>query len=263
MRKSTCLPLGLRRAAGVAGPAGRGPRRNRNTICCCGAGTSSIRRTRSARSGTWPSPAGKVAAVAPRIDPAEAFKVVEVKGFYVTPGLVDIHTHVFTGTGEPNSYAGDNSVSPDGFTFRSGVTTVVDAGGSGWRNFPDFKTADHRSGQDPGAGVAQHRRPRHAGGQVRAGPGRHAGQADRRDGPGPQGPGGGGQDRALRRAGVGAGRAGGRGRHHRRHPGDGRLRRQPGRAAAGRAGDQEAAPGRHLHPRALGPAQGAGRSRAR
>ena len=37
------------------------------------------------------------------------------------------------------AYSGDNSVYPDGFTFRSGVTTVVDAGSSGWRNFPDFK----------------------------------------------------------------------------------------------------------------------------
>ncbi|HEY7508847.1 MAG TPA: amidohydrolase/deacetylase family metallohydrolase [Vicinamibacteria bacterium] len=82
---------------------------------------------------------GKVAAVAARIDPAEAFKVVDVGGLYVTPGLVDIHAHVYTGTGEKGSYAGDNSVSPDGFTFRVGVTTVVDVGGAGWRNFEDFK----------------------------------------------------------------------------------------------------------------------------
>jgi dihydroorotase len=53
---------------------------------------------------------------------------------------VDIHVHVYAGTGEPHSYAGDNSVYPDGFTFRAGVTTVVDAGGSGWRNFDDFKS---------------------------------------------------------------------------------------------------------------------------
>jgi dihydroorotase len=53
--------------------------------------------------------------------------------------LVDIHTHVYTGTGEKNSYAGDLSVYPDSFAMRSGVTTVVDAGGSGWRNFEDFK----------------------------------------------------------------------------------------------------------------------------
>ena len=82
---------------------------------------------------------GKVAAVAERIDPAEAFKVVDASGLYVTPGLIDIHVHVYTGTGERNSYAGDNSVPPDGFTFRVGVTTVADAGCAGWRNFEDFK----------------------------------------------------------------------------------------------------------------------------
>jgi dihydroorotase len=83
---------------------------------------------------------GKVAAVAPRIDPADAFKTIDVSGLYVTPGLIDIHVHVFTGTGEKGSYAGDNSVYPDGFTLRAGVTTVVDAGGAGWRNFEDFKS---------------------------------------------------------------------------------------------------------------------------
>ncbi len=83
---------------------------------------------------------GRVAAVAAKIAPADAFKVVDVSGLYVTPGLIDIHTHVYTGTGEPGSYAGDNSVYPDGFTFRVGVTTVADAGGAGWRNFDDFKT---------------------------------------------------------------------------------------------------------------------------
>jgi dihydroorotase len=83
---------------------------------------------------------GKVAAVAPKIDPADAFKTIDVSGLYVTPGLIDIHAHVFTGTGEKGSYAGDSSVYPDGFTFRVGVTTVVDAGGAGWRNFEDFKS---------------------------------------------------------------------------------------------------------------------------
>ena len=83
---------------------------------------------------------GKVAAVAPRIDPADAFKTIDVSGLYVTPGLIDIHVHVFAGTGEKGSYAGDNSVYPDGFTLRAGVTTVADAGCAGWRNFEEFKT---------------------------------------------------------------------------------------------------------------------------
>jgi len=83
---------------------------------------------------------GKVAEVAPRIDPAEAFKTIDVSGLHVTPGLIDIHAHVYTGTGEKGSYAGDNSVYPDGFALRVGVTTLVDVGGAGWRNFEDFKT---------------------------------------------------------------------------------------------------------------------------
>ena len=57
----------------------------------------------------------------------------------MTPGLVDIHTHDYASTGEAKSYAGDWGIWPDGFTFRTGVTTVVDAGSSGWRNFEDFK----------------------------------------------------------------------------------------------------------------------------
>ena len=82
---------------------------------------------------------GKIAKVANHIASSEALKTVDAKGLYVTPGLIDIHVHVYAGTGERGSYAGDNSVPPDGFTFRVGVTTVVDAGCSGWRNFEDFK----------------------------------------------------------------------------------------------------------------------------
>ncbi len=82
---------------------------------------------------------GKVAEVAAHIDAKRAIKAVDATGLYVTPGLVDIHVHVYAGTGEKDSYAGDNGVYPDGFTFRSGVTTVADAGSSGWKNFEDFK----------------------------------------------------------------------------------------------------------------------------
>lgn len=82
---------------------------------------------------------GKIAKVAEHIAPTDALKTIDVKGLYVTPGLIDMHVHVYNGTGERNSYAGDNSVPPDGFTFRVGVTTVVDAGCSGWKNFEDFK----------------------------------------------------------------------------------------------------------------------------
>ena len=81
----------------------------------------------------------KIVAVATNLPVAQAAKVIDVKGLYVTPGLVDIHVHVYAGTGARGSYAGDLSVYPDGFTLRNGVTTAVDAGSSGWRNFPDFK----------------------------------------------------------------------------------------------------------------------------
>jgi dihydroorotase len=81
---------------------------------------------------------GNIARVAVSItDSAE--KVIPAKGMYVTPGFIDPHTHVFVGS-NPGLFAnGVNSVSPDDFTFRSGVTTVVDAGTSGWRSFPLFK----------------------------------------------------------------------------------------------------------------------------
>ncbi len=82
---------------------------------------------------------GKVAAVAPMINPAMSSKTVDVAGLYVTPGLVDIHVHVFAGTGERGSYAGEYSVFPDELTLRSGVTSVADAGSAGWRNFENFK----------------------------------------------------------------------------------------------------------------------------
>ena len=64
---------------------------------------------------------------------------MDVSGLYVTPGLVDMHVHVFAGTGRRAPTPGDNSLYPDGFTLRVGVTTVVDAGCAGWRNFADFK----------------------------------------------------------------------------------------------------------------------------
>jgi dihydroorotase len=81
----------------------------------------------------------RIAAVAVGIPTTSAGKTIDLKGLCVTPGLVDIHVHVYAGTGAKASYAGDLSVYPDGYTFRNGVTTVVDAGSSGWRNFPDFK----------------------------------------------------------------------------------------------------------------------------
>lgn len=81
---------------------------------------------------------GRIAAIAASIDTAQAKKSVDVKGLFVTPGLIDLHVHVFYGDG-PSYSDGQLSVLPDAHTFRSGVTTVVDAGTSGWRNFDVFK----------------------------------------------------------------------------------------------------------------------------
>jgi dihydroorotase len=84
---------------------------------------------------------GKIALVSKDIDPKQGIQVVDAKGMYVTPGLIDIHTHDFYGTQPDHQYEDGNlGISPDGFTFRNGVTTVVDAGSSGWRTFPTFKT---------------------------------------------------------------------------------------------------------------------------
>ena len=83
---------------------------------------------------------GKIAKVEANISPEQAKKVLDVRGLYVCPGLIDVHTHVFVGS-NPDTFAdGILSLSPDDFTFKSGVTTVVDAGTSGWRNFPLFKS---------------------------------------------------------------------------------------------------------------------------
>jgi len=81
----------------------------------------------------------KIAAVAANIPASQALKTVDVSGLYVTPGLVDIHVHVYHGQ-KTNTYAGgDLSLPPDGFALRSCVTTVADAGSAGWRTFDDFK----------------------------------------------------------------------------------------------------------------------------
>jgi dihydroorotase len=74
----------------------------------------------------------KIARVAESIPAGQARNTVDVSGLYVTPGLIDIHTHVYV--------AGRAStLFPDDTSLLAGTTTVVDAGVSGWRNFDDFK----------------------------------------------------------------------------------------------------------------------------
>lgn len=83
---------------------------------------------------------GKISKVAKDISVAQSKKIVDATGLLVTPGFIDMHTHVFVGS-KPDIFAdGIYSVSADDFSFKSGVTTVVDAGTSGWRNFPTFKS---------------------------------------------------------------------------------------------------------------------------
>ncbi len=73
---------------------------------------------------------GRIARVAASIPTASATRSVDVKGLYVVPGLVDIHSHTY-------GYSG--ALFPDDVALAAGTTTVVDAGGPGWRNFEDYR----------------------------------------------------------------------------------------------------------------------------
>lgn len=83
--------------------------------------------------------ADTIAVVASDVSPDRAETVVDASGLYVMPGLIDMHVHVFHGT-EPDAYLSNSysSVKPDAFSFRAGVTTMVDVGGPGWRNIRQF-----------------------------------------------------------------------------------------------------------------------------
>ena len=71
-----------------------------------------------------------IARVAPEIPVSQASKSIDIRGFYVTPGLIDIHAHHY-------GYGG--AIFPDDSALSAGTTTTVDCGGPGWRNFEDFK----------------------------------------------------------------------------------------------------------------------------
>ncbi|MGH9404850.1 MAG: amidohydrolase/deacetylase family metallohydrolase [Terriglobia bacterium] len=84
---------------------------------------------------------GKIAAVAPSLPAAEAGKVVNVQGLYVTPGLIDIHVHIARGGAPINWFSPDarSHIMPykimADLMLQSGVTTVVDAGTAGADTF--------------------------------------------------------------------------------------------------------------------------------
>ena len=73
----------------------------------------------------------RIAAVASNIPAESAARVIDASGQYVTPGLVDLHTHVYYGS----TFWGIN---PDPVAARSGVTTWLDVGSAGAYNWPGF-----------------------------------------------------------------------------------------------------------------------------
>lgn len=78
--------------------------------------------------------AGKIVAVGPRLSTEGVARVLDVDGLYVTPGIIDMHAHVFSWHRRSRL-----SLDPHVNTFSSGVTTVVDAGTAGWKDFDEFK----------------------------------------------------------------------------------------------------------------------------
>ena len=81
--------------------------------------------------------AGKIACVASSIPALSAAQTLDVSGLFVTPGILDIHTHVYPFRPTAKSYV--ESVNADAHLFSAGVTTTVDAGTAGWKMFWDFK----------------------------------------------------------------------------------------------------------------------------
>jgi len=75
---------------------------------------------------------GRIARISKVIDGRNASRVLNVHGCLVTPGLVDLHTHVYPG-------ANQFGVNADFLARTSGVTTFVDAGSAGPVNFVAFK----------------------------------------------------------------------------------------------------------------------------
>lgn len=83
---------------------------------------------------------GRVAAIEPHIDPAEARQVLDIRGpdRYVVPGLIDVHTHVAYGA--TTAGVGMGGCDPDVIGVQSGVTTLVDCGSVGVANLGVFPT---------------------------------------------------------------------------------------------------------------------------
>ena len=74
----------------------------------------------------------RIAAVEEKIDADQAAAVIDAQEKLVTPGLIDLHVHVWWGV----AHLG---IEPDPNCVRHGATTVYDAGSSGADTFPGFK----------------------------------------------------------------------------------------------------------------------------
>jgi dihydroorotase len=74
----------------------------------------------------------RITALASKLPRENVKKVLDVRGCYVTPGLIDFHVHSYWGV---NPY-GFNA---DPVCLTSGVTTAIDAGSSGPVNFLGFR----------------------------------------------------------------------------------------------------------------------------
>lgn len=75
---------------------------------------------------------GKIADVREGIDRSQAAKTIDASGNFITPGLIDLHTHVYWGS----TFWG---IEPDPVSARSGTTTWLDVGSSGGYSFPGLR----------------------------------------------------------------------------------------------------------------------------
>ena len=76
--------------------------------------------------------AGRIAALEPDIPAARAMRAIDAKGQLVTPGLIDLHAHVY-------AHGSANAVAADALVAQSGVLTFVSAGDAGAANIAAFK----------------------------------------------------------------------------------------------------------------------------